>query len=141
MIKIVEGIIDQQEVIQTVSSNKSGALVTFDGTVRDNARGKQVLYLHYEAFPDMAIKEMEKICDEAIQQWPLEGISIVHRIGRMEIGDSSVFIAVSSAHRIDAFKACQFTIDTLKTTVPIWKKEHYENGDIWIEGYNQCMQQ
>ncbi len=137
MIKIVEGIIDQQEVIQTVSSNKSGALVTFDGTVRDNARGKQVLYLHYEAFPDMAIKEMEKICDEAIQQWPLEGISIVHRIGRMEIGDSSVFIAVSSAHRIDAFKACQFTIDTLKTTVPIWKKEHYENGDIWIEGYNQ----
>jgi len=137
VIKIIEGTIDQQEVIQTVSSNKSGALVTFDGTVRDNARGKQVLYLHYEAFPEMAIKEMEKIYDEAMQQWPLEGIAIVHRIGRMEIGDSSVFIAVSSAHRIDAFKACQFTIDTLKTTVPIWKKEHYENGDVWIEEYNQ----
>ena len=137
MIKIVQGPIDQKEVIQTVSSNKSGALVTFDGTVRDNARGKQVLYLHYEAFPEMAIKEMEKICNEAMRKWPLEGIAIVHRIGRMEIGDSSVFIAVSSAHRIDSFKACQFTIDTLKTTVPIWKKEHYKNGDVWIEGYNQ----
>ena len=137
MIKISEGSIDQKEVIKTVSSNKSGALVTFDGTVRDNARGKEVIYLYYEAFPEMAIKEMEKICNEAIQQWPIEGIAIVHRIGRMEIGDSSVFIAVSSAHRIDAFKACQFTIDKLKTTVPIWKKEHYGNGDIWIEGYNQ----
>ena len=112
-----------KKLFKLFPQKKSGALVTFDGTVRDNARGKQVLYLHYEAFPEMAIKEMEKIYDEAMQQWPLEGIAIVHRIGRMEIGDSSVFIAVSSAHRIDAFKACQFTIDTLKTTVPIWKKE------------------
>ena len=137
MIRIVEHQIDRDEAIRSVSSNGSGAVVTFDGTIRDNARGKQVLHLYYEAFPEMAVKEIEKIHDEAMQRWPLQGMAIVHRIGRMEIGESSVFIAVSSAHRKDAFEACRFAIDTLKTTVPIWKKEHYENGDVWIEGYNR----
>lgn len=137
MIRIVEHQIDRDEAIRSVSSNGSGAVVTFDGTIRDNARGKQVLHLYYEAFPEMAVKEIEKIYDEAMQRWPLQRMAIVHRIGRMEIGESSVFIAVSSAHRKDAFEACRFAIDTLKTTVPIWKKEHYDNGEIWIEGYNQ----
>jgi len=85
----------------------------------------------------MALKELEKIRAEAMQRWPLNGMAIVHRVGRMEIGESSVVIAVSSAHRKDAFEACRFAIDTLKKTVPIWKKEHYEDGEVWIEGYGQ----
>ena len=85
----------------------------------------------------MALKELEKIRVEAMQRWPLNGMAIVHRVGRMEIGESSVVIAVSSAHREDAFEACRFAIDTLKTIVPIWKKEHYEDGEVWIEGYGQ----
>lgn len=137
MIRIVESKIDQEEVIQSVSTPESGAIATFDGRVRNHAREKPVTHLHYEAFPEMALKELEKIRTEAMQRWPLNGMAVVHRVGRMEIGESSVFIAVSSAHRNDAFEACRFAIDTLKTTVPIWKKEHYEDGEVWIEGYGQ----
>lgn len=135
MIQIVQGPIDRTEVIRSVSSAQSGAIVTFDGTVRDHARGKPVDHLYYEAFPEMAIKEIEKIRVEALRRWPLAGMAIVHRVGRMEIGESSVFIAVAAAHRREAFEACRFAIDTLKTTVPIWKKEHYQDGEVWIEGY------
>ena len=85
--------------------------------------------------PEMAEKEMKKIRQETIKRWSLEGMAMAHRTGRLEIGDSSVFIAISSAHRAEAFEACRFAIDSLKTTVPIWKKEHYEDGEIWIEGY------
>ena len=132
MIQIVEDPIDQPRVIESVS----GAVVTFDGCIRSQTRGKQVNYLYYEAFPKMAIKEIQKIRSNAMQRWPLEGLAIVHRIGRMEIGESSVFIAVASAHRREAFAACSFAIDTLKTTVPIWKKEYYQDGKVWIEGYS-----
>jgi len=137
MIRIVESKIDREEIVQSVSTPESGAIATFDGMVRNHAREKPVTHLHYEAFPEMALKEMEKIRAEALLRWPLNGMAIVHRVGRMEIGESSVFIAVSSAHRKDAFEACRFAIDTLKTTVPIWKKEHYEDGEVWIEGYGQ----
>ncbi len=137
MIRIVESKIDREEIVQSVSTPDSGAIATFDGTVRNHSREKLVTHLHYEAFSEMALKELEKIRAEAIQRWSLNGMAIVHRVGRMEIGESSVFIAVSSAHREDAFEACRFAIDTLKTTVPIWKKEHYEDGEVWIEGYGQ----
>jgi molybdopterin synthase catalytic subunit len=137
MIRIVESKIDREQIVQSVATPESGAIATFDGTVRNNAREKPVTHLHYEAFPEMALKELEKIRAEAMQRWPLNGMAIVHRVGRMEIGESSVFIAVSSAHRNDAFEACRFAIDTLKTTVPIWKKEHYQDGEVWIEGYGQ----
>ena len=137
MIQIVESNIEREEIVKSVSSSESGAIVTFDGTVRNHARGKQVTHLHYEAFPEMATKELEKIRAEAMGRWPLNGMAIVHRIGRMEIDESSVFIAVSAAHRQDAFEACRFAIDTLKTTVPIWKKEHYQDGEVWIEGYGK----
>jgi molybdopterin synthase catalytic subunit len=137
MMEIVENTIDRRKVVDSVAGPGSGAIVTFDGTIRDNARGKPVNHLYYEAYPEMAIKELRKIRDQAMQRWPLDKMSIVHRIGKMEIGESSVFIAVSSAHRRDAFEACRFAIDTLKTTVPIWKKEHYEDGEVWIEGYDQ----
>ena len=137
MIQIVESSIDRRKVVDSVASPGSGAIITFDGTVRDNARGKQVTHLSYEAYPEMALKELQKIRDQAMQRWALNEVAIIHRIGRMEIGESSVFIAVSSAHRGDAFEACRFAIDTLKTTVPIWKKEHYQDGEVWIEGYDQ----
>ena len=135
MIRIVGGPIDRNAVIEGASSSKAGAIVTFDGVVRDHARGKKVTHLYYEAYPEMAEKEMKKIRQETIKRWSLEGMAMAHRTGRLEIGDSSVFIAISSAHRAEAFEACRFAIDSLKTTVPIWKKEHYEDGEIWIEGY------
>ncbi len=135
MIRIVEGPIDQKTVIEEASSSKAGAMVTFDGVVRNHARGKKVTYLYYEAYPEMAEREMTKIREETMKRWSLEGMAMVHRTGRLEIGDSSVFIAISSPHRAEAFEACRFAIDSLKTSVPIWKKEHYEDGEIWIEGY------
>ncbi len=137
MIEIVQSTIDRRQVVDSVAGPGSGAIVTFDGTVRDNARGKPVTHLYYDAYSEMALKELQKIRHQAMQRWPLDEMSIVHRIGRMEIGESSVFVAVSSAHRGDAFEACRFAIDTLKTTVPIWKKEHYQDGEVWIEGYDQ----
>ncbi len=137
MIRIVESKIDREEIVQSVATPESGAIATFDGRFRNHDRERPVTHLHYEAFPEMALKELEKIRAEAMQRWPLNGMAIVHRVGRMEIGESSVFIAVSSAHRKDAFEACRFAIDTLKTTVPIWKKEHYQDGEVWIEGYGQ----
>lgn len=135
MTEIVSQPIDVPAVLRSVTSPQAGAVVTFDGTVRNHARGKKVTHLFYESYGEMALPEMEKIRQEALRRWPIQKLSIVHRIGQIEIGESSVFIAVSAAHRKDAFEACRFVIDTLKTTVPIWKKEHYEDGEVWIEGY------
>lgn len=134
MIEIVHSPIDPKRVMDAVSSPAAGAVVTFDGTIRNHARGKPVTHLFYEAYGPMALKELQKIQSEALKRWPLQKLAVVHRLGRMEIGESSVFIAVSAAHRGDAFEACRFVIDTLKTTVPIWKKEFYEDGEVWIEG-------
>lgn len=136
MIEVLQGPIDSRAVIESVASPRAGAIVTFDGVVRDRARGKQVIHLYYETYPAMAVKEMRKIRDECLQRWPLQGLSIVHRVGRLEIGESSVFIAVASEHRSQAFEACRFAIDTLKTTVPIWKREHYLDGQVWVEDYS-----
>ena len=137
MIRLVEEAFDPIEVVRSVAAAESGAVVTFDGTVRNHARGRSVTHLYYEAFPEMAVKELQKIHGEAMKRWPLNGMAIVHRLGRMEIGESSVFIAVSAPHRADAFEACRYAIDTLKTSVPIWKKEHYQDGQVWIEGYHR----
>ncbi|MFQ5740571.1 MAG: molybdenum cofactor biosynthesis protein MoaE [Acidobacteriota bacterium] len=135
MIRMVESRIERDQIVNRVAAPESGAIVTFDGTVRNEARGKEVTHLSYEAYSAMAIREMEKIRARAMRQWPITEMTIVHRLGRLEIGETSVFIAVSSAHRSDAFEACRFAIDTLKSTVPIWKKEYYQDGECWIEGY------
>jgi len=135
VIELVTTPIDHVEVVRSVASPRAGAVATFDGVVRDHARGKAVTHLFYEAYPEMAKTEMVRIREQAFEKWPLQGMAIVHRTGRLEVGESSVFIAVASAHRADAFEACRFAIDTLKTSVPIWKKEHYEDGEVWIEGY------
>ena len=137
MVEITQQPIDPQAVVAEVASEKAGAVATFDGVVRNQARGKRVTHLFYEGYSPMALKELERIRQETLQRWPGTRVAIVHRLGRLEIGESSVFIAVSSAHRAAAFEACRHVIDTLKTSVPIWKKEHYEDGETWIEGYSQ----
>jgi molybdopterin synthase catalytic subunit len=131
--EIVSEPIGEREVIARAASPRAGAIATFHGVVRDNSLGRRVLYLLYEAYPPMAVKEMQAIEEEIRGRWEVEKVAITHRIGRLEIGEASVVIAVSSAHRKDALEACQFAIDRLKQTVPVWKKEFWEGGEVWIE--------
>lgn len=135
MVQLVETPIDRQRVTEAVQSPAAGAVVTFDGVVRNQARGKQVTHLFYEAYSSMALKELEKLRRQTLSRFPVHEVAVVHRLGRLEIGESSVFIAVSSSHRADAFEACRYLIDNLKRKVPIWKKEHYQDGEVWIEEY------
>jgi molybdopterin synthase catalytic subunit len=132
MYEIVSQQIDVAAVTVAVAHPGAGATVTFIGTTRDHHDGRHVTRLEYEAYPEMALAEMRKIGETAQQQWPIERVAIVHRIGVVPIGDASVVIAVSAAHRRAAFEACHFAIDRLKEIVPIWKKEHFEGGEIWI---------
>jgi len=133
MILVTKDPIEIDSVLQAVESPRAGALVTFDGRVRNHSRSKRVKHLYYEAYTEMALTELSAIRDSALGTWPLEEVAIVHRLGRLDIGETSVFIAVSSAHRADAFAACQYLIDTLKESVPIWKKEFFEDGDEWVD--------
>lgn len=132
MIKLTEKHIDVQKVIETATSLSAGAVNVFIGTVRNNAHGKNVLWLEYEAYETMAVGEIRKIIDEASQRWPLLGWAISHRIGTLKPGEVSVVVAVSTPHRKDSFDACQFIIDTVKEKAPIWKKEVFEDGEEWI---------
>jgi len=131
MIEIVKQAVDCEAVIKFVASPSSGSLVTFDGRVRNHARGKRVTSLFYEAYEEMALRQMEDIRRQAMERWPVSQVGIVHRVGPLTIGETSVFIAVASAHRKEGFEACQFIIDTIKVRVPIWKKEFYEDGEVW----------
>jgi molybdopterin synthase catalytic subunit len=115
------------------ASPADGALCLFVGVVRNENAGRGVLYLEYEAYEEMALSEMEAIATETGRRWPVTEVRIVHRLGRMEIGESSVAVAVTSPHRAEAFLACHFAIDTLKKTVPIWKKEFYVDGAVWLD--------
>jgi len=132
MFEIVSTPIDAQAVTAAVQSPTVGAVVTFQGTTRDHNDGRTVTLLEYEAYPEMAIAEMRKIGASAQERWPIAAIAIVHRIGVVPIGEASVVIAVAAAHRSPAFAACHFAIDRLKEVVPIWKKEHFAGGEIWI---------
>lgn len=118
---------------RTVPPN-CGAIVTLDGFVRQFTKGRETQYLVYEAYEPMAVKEMTKIANEALAEFPIEHVAISHRIGRLEIGETSVVIAVASPHRRAAFEACEWLIKDLKRRVPIWKKEVYADGEVWIEG-------
>lgn len=113
---------------------EDGALVLFEGVVRNNARGKAVRFLEYDAYESMALRKLEEIGTLAKKQFDIREIAIVHRLGHMEIGECSVVIAVASAHRGPAFEACRLAIDKIKEIVPIWKKEFYDDGEVWIEG-------
>jgi molybdopterin synthase catalytic subunit len=132
MIEITRQPISVQTVMDRVRSNADGAVVTFTGTVRDNAEGKRVLYLEYEVYPEMAEKKLNEICNETRTRWKINEMGIIHRVGRLEVGDIAVVIAVGSAHRLEAFQACQYAIDRIKEIVPIWKKEFYANSSSWI---------
>jgi len=132
MFEIVSSPIDAAAVTAAVADPATGATCTFIGTTRDHNDGRRVTGLEYEAYPEMALAEMRKIGDEARRRWPIAGVAIVHRIGVVPIGEASVVIAVSSAHRVAAFEACHFAIDRLKEVVPIWKKEHFAGGEVWI---------
>lgn len=133
MIEIVERPIDREAIIKLVARPGSGSLVTFDGRVRNHAHGKRVTSLFYEAFERMARRQMQKIRSQAMERWPIEELVIVHRVGHLQVGETAIFIAVSSAHRKEGFEACRFVIDTIKAKVPIWKKEFYEDGEVWVE--------
>ncbi len=135
MIEITEQLIEVQKVIEAASLKEAGAINTFIGTVRNHTSGKRVIRLEYEAYEPMAIAEIQKIIDRATLQWPLTGWAISHRIGTMLPGEIAVVVAVSTPHRKDSFAACQFIIDSLKQTVPIWKKEFFEDGDQWVSAH------
>jgi molybdopterin synthase catalytic subunit/molybdopterin converting factor small subunit len=131
---IVREKIDTQAVLAKLKQPSDGAAVVFEGVVRDNTRGRRTLYLDYEAYEEMALKQMDALATQALQQFPIRDVAIVHRLGRLEIGETSVLIVVASAHRAAAFEACRSLIDTLKRTVPIWKKEYFEDGAVWADG-------
>jgi molybdopterin synthase catalytic subunit len=126
--------IDLAEVARHVRADQDGAIVTFDGFVRNESHGRATLYLEYEAYESMALAKMREIGAHLHQHFSIHRVAILHRLGRLEIGDTSVLIAVSAPHRAAAFDACRFAIDTLKRTVPIWKKEYFEDGAVWADG-------
>jgi molybdopterin synthase catalytic subunit len=132
MVKLVHEAIDVTALQAT--SPRDGALCLFLGVVRNENAGRPVRYLEYEAYEEMALPQMEEIEAETRRRWPVTDVRMVHRLGRLEIGDPSVAVAVASPHRDEAFAACRFAIDTLKAKVPIWKKEFYADGAAWLEG-------
>lgn len=125
--------IDMGKYIKFVQAPQCGAIATFSGTTRDTFQGKTVLELRYEAYVPMAIRCIKSICSSARSAWNLDSVAVAHRLGPVPVGESSVFIAVSSVHRADALDACKFLIDEIKASVPIWKKEVYTNGEVWKE--------
>ena len=136
MIRLTAEPIVLDELLAAVADPKAGAVVVFIGMTRDNNEGREVQRLEYEAYAGMAERELEKIAAEARSRWPIARVAVVHRTGVVPIGMASVVIAVSSGHRGDAFEAARFTIDRLKEVVPIWKKEFFSGGAVWIG--DQC---
>lgn len=123
-----------QEIVDSLKQGEDGAALAFEGIVRNQTRGRKTLYLDYEAYEPMALQEMKALAAEALARFQIRDVAIVHRLGRLQIGETSVLIAVTSAHRPAAFEACRWLIDTLKNKVPIWKKEYFEDGAVWADG-------
>ena len=132
--QLVRDPIDMPALARYVRAPEDGAIVTFDGFVRNQSHNRPTLYLDYEAYESMALTKMQEIAAQLHEEFAIHRVVIVHRLGRLEIGETSVFIAVSAPHRGAAFDACRFAIDTLKRTVPIWKKEYFEDGAVWADG-------
>lgn len=132
--RIVREPIDTESITAAVKRPEDGAVAIFDGIVRNNSRGRRTLYLEYTAYEAMALNQMEQLATQALARFAIRDVRIVHRLGQLQIGESSVYIVVASAHRAAAFEACRWIIDTLKSTVPIWKKEFFEDGAIWADG-------
>ncbi len=132
MFRVTNQPIDLNELVRYVTDPEAGAIATFIGTTRNNNEGRKVIALDYEAYPEMAEKELARIGADAAKKWQICRMAIVHRLGAVQIGEASVIIVVSSAHREAAFAASRFAIEEIKRTVPIWKKEVYEGGEVWI---------
>jgi len=133
-IELTYEVIPSEAIACGVRTDEDGAVATFDGCVRNQSHGRRTLHLEYEAYESMAIAKMREIAVYLHDCYPITRVAIVHRLGRLEIGETSVFIAVASAHRAAAFDACRYAIDTLKKTVPIWKKEFFADGAVWADG-------
>ena len=138
MFEITEDAIDLASLVAYVSDPSAGGVATFLGTTRATNRGRKVLRLEYEAYAEMAVREFEKIAAEAARRWELTRVAIVHRIGVVPLGEASVGIAVSAPHRRESIEACHYCIDSLKLVAPIWKKEHFEGGEVWIGSLADC---
>lgn len=134
MFRLVRSPMDIPSITDSLQKPEDGAVVVFEGVVRNNSNEKSVRFLEYEAYEPMALKKLEEIGSRAKSEFAIRDIAIVHRLGHMNVGECSVVIVVTSAHRAPAFDACRFAIDTIKKVVPIWKKEFYEDGEVWIEG-------
>ena len=132
MFRLSQSRLELQPLIDFVTDPEAGAIATFIGTTRNNNDGRKVIALDYEAYPEMAEKELARVGEEARRRWPICRMAIVHRLGPVQITEPSVMIVVSAAHREGAFAACRFAIEEIKRIVPIWKKEVYEGGEIWI---------
>jgi len=138
-IEITAEPLSEQAVTGSVADAGAGAVCLFSGVVREQTGGRRVKYLEYEAHAPMALAKMREIAGLVRARWPeVRRVAIVHRVGRLEIGEASVLIAISSPHRGQAFEACHFAIDTLKETVPVWKKEYFEDGEVWVGLQSQC---
>jgi molybdopterin synthase catalytic subunit len=138
MFEITEKPIDLDALVARVRDDAAGAIATFLGTTRATNRGRAVLKLEYEAYPEMAVAEFEKIAAEAARRWEITRVAIVHRTGVVPLGEASVGIAVSAPHRRESIEACHYCIDSLKLVAPIWKKEHFEGGEVWIGSLADC---
>src|SRR5260370_8955754 len=133
-VEITDGVIPAEEIVAEIKAGSDGAVCVFDGIVRDNTRGRQTLHLDYEAYREMGVEQMRGLAAEAETKFGVRDVALVHRLGRLGVGETSVLIVVASAHRGAAFDACRWLIDTLKKTVPIWKKEHFVDGAVWADG-------
>jgi molybdopterin synthase catalytic subunit len=133
-VEIVDAPIAAEAIVAGMKAGGDGAVCVFDGIVRDNTRGRQTLYLDYEAYGEMAIAQMRRLATAAVERFGVREVAMVHRLGRLTVGETSVLIVVASAHRAAAFEACRWLIDTLKKTVPIWKKETFADGAVWADG-------
>ena len=134
-VKITSKKLNQQDCYDFVQDESCGGITVFVGTVRNSTKNKSVTLLDFSAYESMALKEMQKIADLALEKFSIHKIAIHHAIGELKIGEIPVIIAVSSAHRKATFEACEFAIDTLKETVPIWKKEHFKDGEVWVNSH------
>lgn len=132
--RVTSGRLDPARTAGMVSAPECGAVAVFVGLVRNHNAGRRVLYLEYECYEPLAVKAFRRIAAEAREKWPGVGLAIEHRVGALQIGDASVVVAAASPHRAQAFAACRYAIERVKQIAPIWKREHFEGGDVWIEG-------
>jgi len=133
-VRLTREVIEAESLVRAAKQGEDGAVITFDGIVRNNSRGRRTLYLDYEAYEEMATKQMSELAASAVKEFGIRHVHIVHRLGRLNVGETSVLIIVSSAHRAQAYEASRWLIDTLKKTVPIWKKETFVDGAVWADG-------